>query len=487
MVRIYDVGDTSVVLGPDGAAHEFAGASAQLARALLSFHVEPRTRAEVFAHVESLTGGPLDDTRVVEQLLGLLEGAKVLVPAPRVSAPGPARGRARVRLVLGLSGAIATALSPALIGLLQRRGFEVRVIATPSALRFVAREALEALVHYPVLSSLWPEGGALPVPHINLAHWADAVLICPASATTISRLATGDHSDLVSAVALTTRALVMLAPSMNVDMYAEPAVARNLAQLIADGVHVVQPGTGVELAHAPHERVPALGPMPPHAVTVELLEVALRIARSRAARARGGPPRDADEWDALFRTHADAQLAWHVETLDEDIVAAIEGEARPGCRALDLGTGLGVAAIELARRGCVVVATDVSATALTRARERAEALDVPPITWVRDDICDTRLCGRFELVVDRGCLHLLAPEQRTAYAEALAQLVAPGGLVILKTHALSEGDARGTTPYDAERVRALLGHAFELCDDLDSSFPGPGEIPSARLFVLRRA
>src|SRR5690606_19636047 len=162
---------------------------------------------------------------------------------------------------------------------------------------------------------------------------------------------------------------------------------------------------------------------------------------------------------------------------------ALDQALRPGVRALDVGTGLGVVAIELARRGGQVVATDVSTAALTRARERAGAA---AIVWLRDDITDSRLLGEFELVVDRGCLHVLTPEQAQAYAAAVARLTAPGGVLLLKTHDVCEANNRGTHPYDAAAIERLLGAAFELESDRPTSFPGPGEAPRARLFTLRK-
>jgi SAM-dependent methyltransferase/3-polyprenyl-4-hydroxybenzoate decarboxylase len=478
VVSIYDVHETTVVLAPDGSVHELSGPSAELARAVLAFAIEPRTPAEIVAHVESLTGSALPDTRVVDELLALLERAKVLVAAP-LTEPSRRFAPARTRVVLGLCGAVACALAPSLVTLLQQRGFELRVVATESALRFVQAEVLSVLAHHPVRSSMWPDAPTLPVPHINLAQWADVVLIWPATATTISRLATGDHSSLVSAVALATRAPVMVVPSMNVEMYGQPAVQRNITQLIADGMHVVHPGTGSEVAYAPDARTPTLGPTPPHIVVAGLLETVVRLARARRSRRA----RDADEWDELFRTRKDHELDWYREQLDEDLAELLEREAKPGRALLDIGTGLGVAALAAARLGYRVVAIDVSEAALGRARSRAGG---DSVVWLRDDITCSHLHGEFAVLLDRGCLHLLAPEQLDAYIHMTARLSAPGGVMLLKTHALSEGESRGTTPYDAARIERLFGPWFTLELDSPSSFPGPRGAPHARLFLLRR-
>ena len=117
--------------------------------------------------------------------------------------PPPTRGPGP-RVVLGLTGAVASMHAPAQIQRLQQHGCEVRVAATEEALKFVHAEAIAALTHRPVVRGLWPSDGQHVVPHIELAQWADAVIVSPASATTIARIATGDHSSIVAAVALAT-------------------------------------------------------------------------------------------------------------------------------------------------------------------------------------------------------------------------------------------------------------------------------------------
>jgi phosphopantothenoylcysteine decarboxylase/phosphopantothenate--cysteine ligase len=143
----------------------------------------------------------------------------------------------------------------------------------------VRREALEALVHHRVLSQLFADDGGLSVPHIDLARWADVVLVWPASGTTLSRLATGDYSSLVSAVALTARVPVIVVPSMNGAMHESPATRRNIEQIIDDGMYVVQPAAGIEVADPPARRASVFGPAPPHDIVVQLVENILRGPR----------------------------------------------------------------------------------------------------------------------------------------------------------------------------------------------------------------
>ncbi len=478
VMPLYEVGDRIVVLAPDNTRHQLAGESAALAREVIAYTSYPRTRAQILDHIGQQAGVPITQLSVVDDLLALLRKTGILVPiGDRLQ---PRRQAVRPRVLLAICGAVSASLSPGLVHLLQRRGYEVRIVATPTALRFVCPEPLEALVHDAVRSQMFrvPETGRVhtQVPHIELAQWADAVLVCPASATTLARLAAGDHSTLVSSVVLTTGAPVMLVPSMNREMLTGAAVQRNLEQLRVDGFHIAHVGSGVELACRPDRRERRAGAMPPHDVVVKLLQAMLAGQTHRMA-----IPHNAETWDRLFRTRE--QLDWHCESLDPDIAERLAELATPGQHLLDIGTGLGTAAVAAARRGLRVVASDISKVALTRARERAPDANV---LWLCDNICDTHLQSTFDILLDRGCLHLLSGQQIHAYTQNVGALCRPGGWLVLKTHAVTEGTSRQTTPYDSTAVERLLGHAFEIEADLPSQFPGPRDTPAARLFVLRR-
>jgi SAM-dependent methyltransferase/3-polyprenyl-4-hydroxybenzoate decarboxylase len=469
VARIYDVDDRTVLLAPDGSGHALAGDSAALARAVLAFLSVPRAAAEVRAHVEALAGGPLPRPAVVDELLMLM----VRVGAVEIGAPPAAAPRGPgPRVVLGLTGAVATMHAPSLVLRLQQRGCEVRVAATDDALRFVRTEALAALTHWPVAHAMWSEGQVHVVPHIELAQWADAVVVAPASATTIARMAGGDYSSVVAAIALATRAPVLVVPSMNPAMYAGEPVQRNLARLAADGMHVAHPARGVEVADRPDERSPVFGAAPPAEVVVQLLEAILR-ARPPAR------PRTAAAWDRLYRTQAPADLPWQPGEPDADLLAAVQAAAP--ATVLEVGAGLGDLAAALASAGHRVVATDLADAALEHARARHPDA---PVVWLQDDVTATRLRGSFDVVVDRACLHVLDAEDAKRYAASVARLVRPGGKLIIK--AFAEATERAATAYTAAGVVALLGAAFAIERDVVSSLPGPGDAPAARLFVLRR-
>ena len=280
MVRAYHQGDATTVLGADGIARRFAGASAVLVRELLEFFIEPRSRMELLAHLarRSHLANPEEvPAKAVDDLLSLLTGAHVLVEkrdAPVRSVPPGAR------IVLGITGAVAAAETPLLTRLLIAREHDLRIAMSRAARRFVRPEALEALGHHKVYRSLWDRDTECLVPHIHLAKWAEAVLIYPASATTLSRIARGDCSDLVAAVALATAAPVVLAPSMNGQMLAHPVVRRNLDQLRSDGFMLLEPALGTAAARTPESSSPRIGSAPPPQTAIELLEIILHERRS---------------------------------------------------------------------------------------------------------------------------------------------------------------------------------------------------------------
>jgi phosphopantothenoylcysteine decarboxylase/phosphopantothenate--cysteine ligase len=146
------------------------------------------------------------------------------------------------RIVLGVTGGIAAYKSAHLARLLVRSGAEVRTVMTESALRFLGPATLAAVTGHRPATGFWEESS--PSPHLELARWADAVCIAPATAATMARLAHGLSEDLLSAVVLAARAPIVIAPAMHSEMWAHPATRRNLASLLADGCRVVGPVEG---------------------------------------------------------------------------------------------------------------------------------------------------------------------------------------------------------------------------------------------------
>ncbi len=155
------------------------------------------------------------------------------------------------RVVLGVSGGIACYKSCTLARRLTEAGAQVDVVLTQAAAEFIRPPTFEALTGRPVLGSLWEPGGALS--HVRLGHAADLVIVAPATAHLVARLAQGLADDLLTTLLLAATAPVLLAPAMNDEMYAHPQTRANLERLAARGIALVGPEVGA-LAEGPSER-----------------------------------------------------------------------------------------------------------------------------------------------------------------------------------------------------------------------------------------
>lgn len=151
---------------------------------------------------------------------------------------------ANKRILLGISGGIAAYKSADLVRRLKERGADVRVILTDAAQHFITPLTLQALSGNPVSTSLLDPAAEAAMGHIELAKWADFVLIAPASADVIARLAHGLANDLLTTCVLATAAPVAVAPAMNQQMYKNIATQQNLATLNAHNFYIYGPGIG---------------------------------------------------------------------------------------------------------------------------------------------------------------------------------------------------------------------------------------------------
>jgi phosphopantothenoylcysteine decarboxylase/phosphopantothenate--cysteine ligase len=147
-------------------------------------------------------------------------------------------------VVLGVTGCIGAYKACEVLRELQRRGLDVRVAMTEAATRFVSPLTFETLSRHPVFHDQWETEAGEGVRHVDLADEADLLLVAPATANTIGKMARGIADDALSTLHLATRAPVVVAPAMNVNMLSHPAVEENLAILRARGVTVVEPGSG---------------------------------------------------------------------------------------------------------------------------------------------------------------------------------------------------------------------------------------------------
>ena len=148
------------------------------------------------------------------------------------------------RILLGVSGGIAAYKSAELVRGLRAAGAQVQAVLTAGGARFITPVTLQALSGHPVRQSLWDENAEAAMGHIELARWPDAVVIAPASANVMARLASGMTTDLLSTLCLASDRPLLLAPAMNRLMWAHPATQANLATLKQRGATVVGPDAG---------------------------------------------------------------------------------------------------------------------------------------------------------------------------------------------------------------------------------------------------
>ena len=151
---------------------------------------------------------------------------------------------ANKRILLGISGGIAAYKSADLVRRLKERGAQVRVILTDAAQHFITPLTLQALSGNPVSTSLLDPAAEAAMGHIELAKWADIMLIAPASADVIARMAHGLANDLLTTCVLATVAPVAIAPAMNQQMYKNIATQQNLAKLSSYNFYIYGPGVG---------------------------------------------------------------------------------------------------------------------------------------------------------------------------------------------------------------------------------------------------
>ncbi len=153
-------------------------------------------------------------------------------------------GMEKRKIVLGVTGSIAAYKAAELARILVQRGYETRVVMTQSGIEFISPLTMQSVTGQPVVTDFWDKSETPGIEHIQLADWAEALVIAPATADVIAKLAAGFAESPLLAIALATKAPILLAPAMNVNMYLHPKTQENLAELVKRGVKIVEPGEG---------------------------------------------------------------------------------------------------------------------------------------------------------------------------------------------------------------------------------------------------
>lgn len=189
------------------------------------------------------------------------------------------------KIVLGITGSIAAYKSAVLARLLVKAGAEVQVVMTPAAKEFITPLTLSTLTGNAVLSQFFEERSGSWNSHVDLGVWADAMVIAPATASTLGKMANGIADNLLVTTYLSCRAPVFVAPAMDLDMYAHPSTKQSLDRLVAWGINVIEPEVGELASHLvgkgrmaePEEIMAALNPYFNGAIKKSLAGVRLLI------------------------------------------------------------------------------------------------------------------------------------------------------------------------------------------------------------------
>ena len=270
------------------------------------------------------------------------------------------------RVVIGVSGSIAAYKAPFVIRRLRQAGHEVRVVATDAALRFIGAPALAAVAGRPVSSGIFDDPAA--VEHVAVGEWADLVVVAPASADLLARVASGRADDLLSATILTTTAPVVLAPAMHTQMWANPATRENVATLQRRGLSIIHPDSGrLTGTDSGEGRLPD-----PERIVAEALAV-LADRRARRAGASGS--------GALSGRHVVVSAGGTREPIDPVRYVGNRSSGRQGvaaaCAAVECGARVTLVAANVADDVLAVLATlprEVEVVAVGTAVELHDAV-----------------------------------------------------------------------------------------------------------------
>src|SRR5947208_13150724 len=245
------------------------------------------------------------------------------------------------RILLGVTGGIAAYKSPDLVRRLRERGAEVQVVMTAAAREFVTPMTFQAVSGRPVRTELWDAAAEAAMGHIELARWAEAVLIAPASADFLARLATGQADDLLATLCLATEAPIAVAPAMNHIMWANAATRANIGTLTQRGVQVFGPAEGDQASGEIGE-----------ARMLEPLELAERVGAlfsgsgalaGRRVLITAGPTRERIDPVRFISNRSSGKMGYAVATAMRELGASVTLVSGP----VSLATPLGVKRIDV--------------------------------------------------------------------------------------------------------------------------------------------
>ncbi len=185
------------------------------------------------------------------------------------------------------------------------------------------------------------------------------------------------------------------------------------------------------------------------------------------------------DWNQFYIDTENEIMSWYCSTLDKDVKLELEKRKINSGTFLDLGTGPGTQASELAKLGFDVTGTDISAKAVEKAK-----LLFKNVSFIQDNVLDTKLTNTFDYIMDRGCFHVFKPEQRLTFAKNVHRLIKPQGLYFLKYFSHKQEGTRGPQRVSPEEIQQTFGKLFNILSVTDSVFDGENSYYPKALFVV---
>ncbi len=191
-------------------------------------------------------------------------------------------------------------------------------------------------------------------------------------------------------------------------------------------------------------------------------------------------------WEGLYATSDVESLPWYTPDLDKDFERALTQRRLQGKRILDLGTGPATHAMDLAKRGFDVLGTDISPSAIKKAKTAAKAAGLT-IEFRVDDILASKLeANLVDVIMDRGVFHVLPPEKRSVYVDTVRRILRPQGWLLLKCFSDKEPGTFGPYRIGAKELRGYFAEKFDILSVVNSVFEGTLKPNPKALFATFR-
>lgn len=188
------------------------------------------------------------------------------------------------------------------------------------------------------------------------------------------------------------------------------------------------------------------------------------------------------QWSRVYSTIPVEKMNWYYPELDPDLDNALDDYNITSGTFLDLGTGPGTQAIELAKRGFSVTATDISGKAIKLASKLSDE-----IHFINDDILNSKLKLRFDYILDRGCFHTMSENDRVSYVKSVEQLLKKNGILFLKCFSDKEQGEWGPYRYSKEMIIEIFNISFNVLKISDTVYQGTmNPMPHALFVIMQR-